>query len=300
METLYYASRTPLQPGDVIRPFEVRGHQSELENIFERVRREEFPDRPPREGSVFLCPEPDGFCSGRMSRPHVYEVEVRRPRKLFQTNAELFTKAGGDHSPEYIEDIARDYWEGQRAPFFPEVLVQGGKVVVRGPVRESIVHRIDTLLESTSQWTPEGFFRRWPKLKKYAPPLNRIIIEPEPDRRRPDGTHLATQRGNKIHIWPRFFEELDKYGDGPKDFALAHEIGHYHSDAGYGPWGRTNSIVDAAKEFDIDIIAEWGDMPYGQPNYDEAFAETFAAYFMNPSELQRRYPRWYRFIESTL
>lgn len=149
MTTFYHASRTPLKPGTKIRPFDYSRHDAknrEQEEIFEKVRKEHFPHKPPRIGSVFVCPELDGFCSGKYDRKYVYEVEVKGG-PLHWADAENWTEAvfRGE-----AERWAHQYWKKETSPqsfhMFKEVIVGGGDVTVKRAVTESQVEYIDRLL----------------------------------------------------------------------------------------------------------------------------------------------------------
>jgi len=101
-----------------------------LEALFEEIRANEFPNRPSRIGSVFVCPDDNlafGWCDPRKGT--VYEVQVTG--KVFETNLELYTEASERaRFREWVgvPEIIREYWGG-KYPQVPEVLV-GGKVVV--------------------------------------------------------------------------------------------------------------------------------------------------------------------------
>jgi len=134
--TFYHASDRELAPGTQIRP-QAGGHaKQDIEDAFEKVRRESFPDRPPRIGSVFACPERKGFCDGKW-RKHVYEIEIQGAEKIFWANAEMWTEASW--KPEYAESYADSYWAYPVEPgswhFFKEVLIYGGTVTVVSELR---------------------------------------------------------------------------------------------------------------------------------------------------------------------
>lgn len=141
-QKIYYwtaSSSKPVPPGTRVPAARIsmnpenEAHRR-IEEIFERVRREEFPNRPSRIGAKFVCPSLKGFCRADGYKK-VYQVKVSG--KAFQTNAEYYTEAfysaRGGASDERLASWARSYWKGGRAPFFPEVIVQG-TVTIIGPI----------------------------------------------------------------------------------------------------------------------------------------------------------------------
>ena len=101
------------------------------------------------------------------------------------------------------------------------------------------------------------------------------------------GHPWASQRGDDIHLFPKFWE-LDAK---TRDFAFAHELGH---------WVSTqlglSKLIEIANSLGID---PWNTnaLPYGQFNMEEAFAETFADVHLNQSEARKRYPQWCKLVD---
>jgi len=123
-------ARLPLHP--------TRPEHKRVEAIFEKVRREQFPNRPSRIGAKFVCPSLKGWCKpkvvGTGSGSGIYEVSVSG--KVFETDSEYYTEAafaaGSRADDETLSSWAESYWEGRSgAPFFPEVVVQGTVTVIR-------------------------------------------------------------------------------------------------------------------------------------------------------------------------
>jgi hypothetical protein len=106
------------------------------------------------------------------------------------------------------------------------------------------------------------------------------------------GTELAQYQSGGIVLKPGFFETIDKYGQKNGDALYAHEIGH-------GVESNLSSKWQAkAKELGIDV---WGDdLPLGQFNMDEAFAETAAVIIMKDSRglglLKKLWPGWLELV----
>ena len=131
----------------------------------------------------------------------------------------------------------------------------------------------------------EGFYDRHPGLKRYAP--HRILDKTVGG----GGSHPeARQHGEEVHIFPKFWV-LDP---ATQDFVLAHEIGHYVK-SNYGGV----RFMEAAGRLGVELW-DTDRLPYGQYNMDEAFADCFASYFLDPSELRSRYPGWFSLVEAIL
>jgi len=121
-----------------------------------------------------------------------------------------------------------------------------------------------------------GFFKRHPNLHKFAP--KKIV-----DSANQKGSHQeASQQGDSIQLYPKFWL-LDAEG---RDFVLAHEIGHWMLDV-YG----IAKLIEDLNKLGVDPW-ELSQLPFGWHNMDEAFADSFATYFFNRSELRQRYPEW--------
>ena len=107
--------------------------QTRIEQIFEEVRKNQFPSRPSRLNCVYLCENLKGwegksFCS---YPPHsdgeTYEVKLRGNYNLFKTNSEYWTEAEVAYTRNKREDDverwAKSYWGGGGMPTFTEILV---------------------------------------------------------------------------------------------------------------------------------------------------------------------------------
>ena len=108
------------------------------------------------------------------------------------------------------------------------------------------------------------------------------------ERQGGSGTHgEARQQGNEIWIFPKFWKLARKI----RDFVLAHEIGHFVQGR-YGP----TEFLQLGTELGIDLW-DTSSLPFGQHNMDEAFADSFASYYLAPGELKSRYPEWKAMVE---
>jgi hypothetical protein len=132
----------------------------------------------------------------------------------------------------------------------------------------------------TARTYADAFFRRHPKLREFAP--EKII----------DGaggySGEARQHLDEIQLYSKFWR-LDA---DVREFVFTHEIGHYVLSL----YGLANLITDLEDQG----IDPWNSssLPFGQYNMDEAFADSFATYFLNRSELKARYPKWYAVMHS--
>jgi len=128
----------------------------------------------------------------------------------------------------------------------------------------------------------KDFFGRYPKLKRYAPPK---VVDKSSGG---SGSHPeARQAGNEIQLYPKFW----KLDEKTRDFVFAHELGHWR----LSEYGLSRLVSDLA-EVDVDPW-DTANLPYGQFNMDEAFADCFAAYFLEAVELKRRYPMWVKVLD---
>lgn len=98
----------------------------------------------------------------------------------------------------------------------------------------------------------------------------------------------ARQHGNEIWLFPKFYQQESDI----QEFILYHEIGHYVLSTKSLKW-----LVKRAEELEIDV---WNDLPFGQYNMDEAFADCFATYHTNQAELRSRYPKWFQLISEVV
>jgi len=132
----------------------------------------------------------------------------------------------------------------------------------------------------------EGFLRRHPALRTFKPKVRAKMPT--------SGAHghpEARQQGSEIWLFPKFWA-LDK---ATRDFVMAHEIGHLTLTQS----GGLPKLLQAGANLGLDL---WDtlSLPFGQGNMDEAFADSFATYYLSRQELARRYPLWVKLIEATV
>lgn len=80
-----------------------------------------------------------------------------------------------------------------------------------------------------------------------------------------------------------------------RDFVFAHELGHHFQ----GEHLSGTKFLDACAKQGIDPW-DTSALPFGQGNQDEAFADSFATYFLGHSELLHRYPKWEALVRSAV
>lgn len=130
----------------------------------------------------------------------------------------------------------------------------------------------------------QGFLQRHPILRKVVPGRIRIRIVEKTGA----GVHgEARQHGDEIWLFPKFWALDTK----TKDWVLTHEIGHW----ALREFGLSKMIA-AASGLGIDPW-DLANLPYGQHNMDEAFADCFAAHVLDPAELKHRYPQWIEIVD---
>jgi hypothetical protein len=87
----------------------------------------------------------------------------------------------------------------------------------------------------------------------------------------------ATQHHDTIFVGPKFLALWTE----AQTWILTHEVGHWVSSVvGLGHWAKL------AKDMGIDV---WSDLPWGQPNMEEAFAESFTVAVEGDDT---RWPEW--------
>jgi len=136
--------------------------------------------------------------------------------------------------------------------------------------------------DETKAWV-QGFFRRHPKLARYSKAKVNRVFGVSGSSSHPE----ASVKSGVIHLYPKFWD----LSPDIKDFVFAHEIGHVIE----GDF----SLTKAAEPLGVDV---WGDaepLPFAQNNMGEAFADSFASYFID-GDVQRRYPAWARLVEYAL
>lgn len=129
------------------------------------------------------------------------------------------------------------------------------------------------------------FFKRHSVLHRFAP-KKIIAVEKAGAGAHPE----ARQIGEEIQLYPKFWA-LDGQ---TRDFVFAHEIGHYVLSR-HG----LSKLIEALNKQGVDPW-DTSALPFGQGNMDEAFADSFATYFLDRSELKNRYPQWDAVVHATV
>ena len=135
-----------------------------------------------------------------------------------------------------------------------------------------------------TEWA-ETFFHRHTSLRKYA---TLKVLDKASGGTGPHGE--ARQHGNEVWLFPKFW----KLNFETRDFVFAHEIGHFALSA-YG----LQKAIGVAQDLGVD---PWdsSSLPFGQFNMDEAFADCFASYHLDRSDLKSKAPAWVPIVEAVL
>jgi len=135
-----------------------------------------------------------------------------------------------------------------------------------------------------TEWA-ETFFHRHTSLRKYA---TLKVLDKASGGTGPHGE--ARQHGNEVWLFPKFW----KLNFETRDFVFAHEIGHFALSA-YG----LQKAIGVAQDLGVD---PWdsSSLPFGQFNMDEAFADCFASYHLDRSDLKSKAPAWVPIVEALL
>ncbi len=144
---------------------------------------------------------------------------------------------------------------------------------------------VKKVLPETAGEFAADFFKRHSALHKFAP--SKVVDKASGG----GGAHPeARQAGNEIQLYPKFWHLDPK----TRDFVFAHELGHYALSS-YG----LAKLIDHLGKHGVD---PWDSskLPFGQHNMDEAFADAFATYFFDRSELKARYPEWETVVHSVV
>jgi hypothetical protein len=147
------------------------------------------------------------------------------------------------------------------------------------PLSEMVARRFLAEIVESQETAAEfaaGFFKRHPHLGRFAP---RKVL----DKAGGGGSHPeARQAGDDVHLFPKFW----KLDSKTRDFVFAHELGHLAL--------SKHGLVKLVEALEAVGIDPWDNtsLPFGQANMDEAFADSFASYFLDPGELKHRYPEW--------
>ena len=106
-------------------PYEVFTHEKEKEDIFEKIRKSEFENCPPRLGSIYTFPDNEtAVCANKRwwnGRRVILEASVVHANRIGQFDSRYL-----DATRENWEASARAYWSGKfsEQPFL-EVLIEG-------------------------------------------------------------------------------------------------------------------------------------------------------------------------------
>ena len=173
-----------------------------VEVVFEEVRSDHYPNRPPRITNKFVCPNyPSEFCDPSDSSKTIFEVDVRG--KTFEANADHYARAMGpaidylhhlgdrDELKEQIQREAHKYWRGGGRG--NEIIVEGTVTIV-GPVKNKQASLKENTVNLRNKLIKLAHDN--PKLRKELLPLLKEATRPIPiPQRRVD--HLL----GRLHQW---------------------------------------------------------------------------------------------------
>lgn len=143
------ATKGAVKPGFRVPPFSLNKlvpMRLDAERYLEELRKAEFPHRPPRIGSAFVCPDmrKGGFCDPAHGhgKSGIYEVSVQG--NTFLTDSDHYNEVINLVDPDmkdYLDpdgskalEAARAYWRGSSSPIGmeqPEYVVDGIVTVIR-------------------------------------------------------------------------------------------------------------------------------------------------------------------------
>ena len=127
-EVFYWSTPRSVKPG--FRVPRAQPRDSDLEALFEEVRKEVNPSAPSRLNTIFVCPRPAGFC--RPGGRHKYVYEVKATGVAFTTDGGSWTEAV--FKPDRARSWAEGYWNPKgdvTINYADETLVDGVVVVQR-------------------------------------------------------------------------------------------------------------------------------------------------------------------------
>lgn len=127
------------------------------------------------------------------------------------------------------------------------------------------------------------FFEQHPSLERFAP--QRVLDKSGSGTTHPE----ARQSGDEIWIYPKFWNHAPQV----QDFIFAHEMGHLIL-ARY-------SLRLLIADLEMVGIDPWDTdkLPFGSPNMDEAFADSFAS-LVTDRDVLHRYPKWAAIVRNVL
>lgn len=124
----YVALAREVPPGYLLCPSDRAAEDSSrnrIEETFELVRRNLFPDRPSRYTCIYAAPTVEAARSWRRHRPYIYAAVLTG--NIFAADSELWTLAiECSDRPDRVVEIANAYWSGTPGyPTLVELLVDG-------------------------------------------------------------------------------------------------------------------------------------------------------------------------------
>ncbi len=286
--SFYWATKEPVPIG--FRVPVARPRSATIEEIFEQVRRRVAPEAPSRLNCVFVCPvSKRGFCSQSSTGYGNYVYRVSVTGKVFTTDGGFWTEAV--FNPKSAEQWAEAYWNPRGSitmNLAEEALVDGKVVVVKQVWESESAERVASRWASSSSapdvdsWV-SGFLKRHPEVRPLLRGLRKVRYVDGGS-----GAHgEARQAGSDILIFPKFWGLPDQV----RDFVFAHEVGHWVLSS----QGGVQSLLEKGYRSGVDLW-DAAQLPFGQANMEEGFADAFASYLID-GDVRRRHPLWARWVE---
>ena len=138
---------------------------------------------------------------------------------------------------------------------------------------------------SLEDWV-RGFYQRHPNLAGFR----YKVLQVERAGAGPGAHPEARFSSRGIELYPKFW---DLHDEAAKDFVFAHELGHGVLD----DFGLA-AFVALTQTFGVDV---WDrqELPFSAINFDEAFADCFAEYYVGTG-LKSRYPSWNQIVRAVV
>lgn len=147
MSTYYFACSYPLEPGSIVNPGNwgriVAAYRTDgfgnpwllfREEIFESVRKNNFPKKPSRYEGIFLCESEQNLSDFLQGNNRVldliYEVELADPSATVHRGCLSHLDFAAREDLSTLTRKANDYWNAQQV-HVPEILVESSVKILR-------------------------------------------------------------------------------------------------------------------------------------------------------------------------
>ncbi len=218
---------------------------------------------------------------GKMMHPKV----SRLLKKMQKRYPKISSSGGKNFDPKTEIDKPLDLSDPRTSddPFQPR---QGPRIV-------SMSSAADVWAQGGAEWFAEAFFKKYKSLNRLMNKTVKGVVGESKQRGSASATYDATKK--VIRLFPKFFEQREKYGEEFAAHVFAHELGHSIE--------SNVSWYEDAQAAGMDLW-DTANLPFGQPNMDEAFAECFAILSVrsDPGDAKRlaaKWPQWETLVRDT-